>query len=391
MNKTASFLVPEATFKKLSKRLKKLAKIANIGWTVIPGTTTLRVDIQKGDSAAYLKCSRLTIDEFPKLNGWTFIARLEHTAVGTIISRVAGEELPTEYRTAKGICEHCKTKRGRKDTFVIQSPEGRLVQVGRNCLADFLCVDASQMIAMAEFVKSVACDDLGLDGDFRSCSGSCSVSTERFLACAIASIRENGFIRSGSEKPTKYDAEWLSYKPFDRSVLAKWEARQPTEKDFAHAKEIIAWEISGSSEYEHNLRIALKCEDADTRRQGILASAPSAYARAMGKLEEQKKSSAKSGGHWGVVKTRSSVNVTLKKLSFVENEWGCKTICTFETDDNELITWFATSTAPLTSDIGKRFHLRGTIKAHGQYNNRPQTIVSRCSLTEIQNALAKSA
>ena len=47
------------------------------------------------------------------INDWEFIAELEHTENGNIITGVAGVEVPERYYTSKPMCEHCNSKIGR--------------------------------------------------------------------------------------------------------------------------------------------------------------------------------------------------------------------------------------------------------------------------------------
>ena len=42
------------------------------------------------------------------INDWEFVAELEHTEKGNIITGVAGIEVPERYYTTTPVCEHCK-------------------------------------------------------------------------------------------------------------------------------------------------------------------------------------------------------------------------------------------------------------------------------------------
>ncbi len=45
------------------------------------------------------------------INDWEFVAELEHTENGNIITGVAGIEVPERYYTTTPVCEHCNSKR----------------------------------------------------------------------------------------------------------------------------------------------------------------------------------------------------------------------------------------------------------------------------------------
>lgn len=55
------------------------------------------------------------------INDWEFIAELEHTENGNIITGVAGVEVPERYYTSKPMCEHCNSKRYRKNTYIVRN------------------------------------------------------------------------------------------------------------------------------------------------------------------------------------------------------------------------------------------------------------------------------
>ena len=73
-----------------------------------------------------------------EINGWKFIASVEHTPKGNIIRQACGIEVPERYYTGEPVCEHCHSNRIRKDTFIVMNEEtGEFKQVGRSCLADY--------------------------------------------------------------------------------------------------------------------------------------------------------------------------------------------------------------------------------------------------------------
>ena len=54
------------------------------------------------------------------INGWRFVATLEHKEIGNVIRRVDSSlEIPEYYKTCEPRCDHCKSLRRRKDTYII--------------------------------------------------------------------------------------------------------------------------------------------------------------------------------------------------------------------------------------------------------------------------------
>lgn len=74
----------------------------------------------------------------PTENGWSFIATIVHTDDGNIIRCVPGYEVPVEFRDRPTWCDHCKTNRVRRDTYIVRHTDGRVMQVGSSCLAEFI-------------------------------------------------------------------------------------------------------------------------------------------------------------------------------------------------------------------------------------------------------------
>ena len=56
--------------------------------------------------------------DIPKLPGdWDLLAAINHEEGLPIVKCVPGKEIPLEQRGRGSICDHCQTKRARKDTF----------------------------------------------------------------------------------------------------------------------------------------------------------------------------------------------------------------------------------------------------------------------------------
>ena len=113
--------------------------------------------------------------EPPHVDGYEFIARLEHTNAGNFVYTSPNSSvpnLPAEFKSMNQHCDVCKTNRDRNDTFVIKllqddpvrfpnKKAGDLLVVGRNCLARFLPgVSVSGLVMWTKMVDAVR-DDVG--------------------------------------------------------------------------------------------------------------------------------------------------------------------------------------------------------------------------------------
>lgn len=217
-----------------------------------------------------------------KLEGWTFVARLDHSNdTGTIVRMVpnAGVTLPTHYREAKSTtCDHCGHKRYRRDTFVVCNDEGEFKQIGSTCLKDFFGHDPSKLAKMAELLGYAnecgqAASEWGAEGlnpaDYRW------ISVEDFAAATARSVMRKGWISAKAAyedhrlEATRHDA-WEIYFNEMRHAPA-------TQEEIALAERALEWaagmrQKAEPSDYEHNIMVVAEATMVETRSVGLLAS-----------------------------------------------------------------------------------------------------------------------
>ncbi len=205
------FKIPEDNLADLQVKIAKLAKkAAKLGLEPITLAVGEFVDVpvldeDKQPTGVIRRIFDVLVSgPTPKLAGWEFVATLEGME-GEVMIRTTpshNTKLPTRFRNYATVadCEHCKLRRRRAETFVLQHDDGRLVQVGRQCLGDFLGGQNPQAVAaMAEMLWS-ACEDAtaaeedesGGGGGFGG--GSNRVSTIGWLSFVAAAIRKEGWM-----------------------------------------------------------------------------------------------------------------------------------------------------------------------------------------------------
>ena len=136
-------------------------------------------------SWVFIKQYTVAIDgEPPHIEGFEFIARLEHTPEGNFIytNPKINVNLPSEYKTMNQKCDICNTYRDRHDTFVIRmtqdDPErfpnhkaGDFLIVGRNCLARFLPgMSVSALVAWTKMMDNLE-NDIKAAGEMQDDEG----------------------------------------------------------------------------------------------------------------------------------------------------------------------------------------------------------------------------
>lgn len=395
-----SILVPAAVLDSVSKRLERLSAKAGVSVQRVAGETKIyrlvrrndageRIQFLRVDRSRVIACARLTIGDMPRCNGFEFIGKLEHTEAGNMLKMAPGRdssEISAEWRDAKPTCDHCNTVRSRTETFLIRDPQGAIVRVGRNCLQDFTG-SAEAMIALEQFqdvIREISDSEYERGG---SGGWSWGIDTMHYLACCVrASV--NGYVKRDDPQGRESTRDTAAFAAGDCPAHPKaaeaWRALQPIADDQAQAVAIVVWlsEQDSSKDYIHNLQVAVQLSEASDRNMGLLASAPAAYTRAMGDIAARKaRGEAK---YFGTVKGRTSVPVTVTYVTSYDTVYGTKYVIGMRTDCGcDLVCKTTSAEHPRTSDVGSRFELRATVKAHGEYKGRKQTEVQRAIWTAI--------
>lgn len=81
------------------------------------------------------------VDDLRRPRGWTLIATLRHQPgrPTSIQLADAGARIDTNaWSRSEGWCEHCRTRRARRTTYLLRDRDGGLVQVGSNCLSELI-------------------------------------------------------------------------------------------------------------------------------------------------------------------------------------------------------------------------------------------------------------
>ncbi len=117
------------------------------------------------------------------------------------------------------------------------------------------------------------------------------------------------------------------------------------------------------------------------------AAAVAAFARLR---EQDEKRAARDGikiaaGHWGEVKKRDTVVVTVNKIIVIDGEWGATFLVIMTSAEGHSLKTFASGGSAFVTDAieaekdGQPLKIKATVKEHGEYNGVPQTMLTRCA------------
>lgn len=328
-----------------------------------------------------------------EINGWKFIASVEHTEKGNIINRACDVEVPERYYTTTPICEHCMSRRYRKDTFIIMNMEtGEFKQVGRNCLADYTHgMSVEGVAAYASLFDEIIEAEEPIEG-FGGCGT--YMAPKDILTYAAEVIRHFGYVksepyvRSTSDRVVAYygvDHGWYTriFEAEYRKQLEKEMADCHFNADSDETKnlvnEALKW-LDGQDEsnnYMHNLKTVCSLRWCETRHIGLLSSLFPTYDKAL--VREAKKAKeaevAKISNWVGNIKDRVEIAVhDFKAVASWDTQWGVTKIYKFTDDNGNVFVWKTSNWV----DDDRVEKIVGTIKDHTEFRDEKQTELTRC-------------
>lgn len=313
----------------------------------------------------------------PSYDGWEFLGKIEKLPTGNVLSAVPGKEIPVAYNSAEPACDHCKTRRSRKFTYIVAKGE-EVKQVGHQCIRDFLGHQSPEHIAaMCELVLSMK--DAG--EEFGGWGGrSDGLPTQGLVAMSVAVARKFGWKPKMAECSTK---DMVMTQIFGRKDLKREDRITPSESDVALASTIIEWikNVSDDSQFLTNLKVVCAESVVRSRHFGLVVASYVAYDKVVGDpLKFKAEGSDVKNEHFGVVGARDTYDLTVVEARQIEGSFGTTTIVKFLDADKRLAVWFASGAREF--EVGTAVKAKATVKKHDQYKGLCQTILTRVSVLD---------
>lgn len=333
--------------------------------------------------------------ETPKINGWEFAATIQHVTEGeNIVRSIPGApEVPASFFKVAPICDHCKTNRTRKDTFIVRNlADGTWKQVGKSCLRDFTGINNPGMIAFRmQFHEQI----LEVSREFSNREGrSFAYSTVEFLSYVSAVSAKWGFVSRA--KADEIGGSTTGQTAFNYLVRAEgikagtesdsWRDPLPqiTPADTAKAEAVIAWVRSGMDtpepardNFQRNLIATLRIDNVTHREIGIAAAAFQVYAKAQEKKLAAETTPSEYVGTVG--KRQQFTDLTCTFIKEIPSYYGSKFLTKFQDASGNVLVWFS-SGAMLAQ--GCTYSGKATVDEHSEYNGVKQTVLKRCDFQE---------
>jgi len=154
----------------------------------------------------YTQMVDLTLDR-PAIRheGWTFLASLQwDEEAGLLVHSVPGAELGDRSQFDASRCDVCHTHRQRNDTFVVENERtGERLQVGRNCLAQFMGIVPSGlwMLTWDDLTSNLPDEEAE---SFGRSARIARLPVEAVLQATVAICLESGWVSRGRRQSTNW-------------------------------------------------------------------------------------------------------------------------------------------------------------------------------------------
>ena len=324
------------------------------------------------------------------INDWKFIACVEHTDKGNIISKCGCEvEVPERYYTSESICEHCNSRRYRKDTYIVQNTEtGEFKQVGKSCLKDFTCGMSAEGIASYISLFDELIQGEVIEGGYH---GTRYIEVRESLQYIAETIRHFGYVRSDDTRPTKQRTR--EYYELEHGMLSGYYDKERAKElraeieavsfdaksDYAKelTEKVLVWieEQEESNNYFHNLKTVCSLEYITFENFGLLASVFPAYDRNLERERQKAEEQAQEQKSEFVGNVGDRITVQIAEFKIVtswKTEFGLTKIFKIVDTDGNIYTW---KTSGGIADGTET--IVGTVKAHNEYRDVKQTELTR--------------
>lgn len=382
--------------KKLNRIKKKCTKYGNPFTFDVVGTEIKEVVDQETQIKKYCKFIIVEVEGTAKINDYECVAVLENHEHGNVIRRINTEiDIPKRFLSTDNICEHCNSKRPRKELYIIHNTKtDEFKQVGSSCLMLYTNgLNAEYVTSYIDGITELEEHNNVVFGNLK-----CYFLADEVLEYATEIISKIGYFNSNSVLPTKYLVgkmvneggnltdkiesvnELLNDYKFNVFFNKKDFHKENTEET---VKKIIKYYLSleNDSEFINNIQVILKDGYVEWQNLGFLSYLPEGYFKYIKKENEKKKRlevDNKSNYFGEANKRYKDINVySMEVLTNYYTQYGTIYIFKIVLESGDVLIW---KTSNWFEDLESIKSITFTVKTHNEYNGVKQTEVTRCKL-----------
>lgn len=347
-----------------------------------------------------------------KVNGWQFAATIDHTEQGNIVRKMLDTvEIPEKYYYCEPTCEHCNSKRHRKDTYIIYNEENNeFKQVGSSCLCDFTGGFDAEVAA-----SYIALFDELIQGETPcgGCDFTYYYELAELLKYAYYSVKHLGYVSTsayetsyGPVRTTREDAccaylydnspsrLWKRDKEIVEEFRDKYHPDYTSEEVTSYVAEALEYFRTNeeTGDYMHNLKVLANTQYIKSKETGYVVSMITTYNKHLGKVAEKKardeknKVESETSNFVGEVGKRIVIsNIdTITAVTTWYNEYGSTTRYKIADKSGNIYMWDSSTGIYLDAQLDGTYRevvsITGTIKKHDEFRGVKQTWITRCKV-----------
>lgn len=387
--------------KKINRIAKKAAKYGNpFTFKIVDEVVKKVVDTEIGYTN-YYPFVIIELDGEARVGEYECVAVLEMHESGNLIRRINDViDIPERFLHSENVCEHCNTKRNRKELFVVYSSETKeFKQVGSDCLQ--LYTHGMNPKYIASFYDCIT--ELE-ESDGKVGGGKPLYRVSEVIGYAEEIINKMGYFNSDSDLPTRrlvsmmFEHDKLSdtVKKLNRELLRnKFLEVEFSKQDFykeeteQRVKDITDYYLSltDTSEFIHNVQVLLKEGYTSWEYFGYLCYLPEGYNRHIKKEiaeAQQRKIDEKSEYFGEIGKRYKNQNVfDVYILTSWASIYGYTYMYKIVLESGNILIWKSNKWYS-EDELLKVCKIDFTVKEHSEFRGTKQTIVTRCNLILVE-------
>lgn len=325
-----------------------------------------------------------------KCGDYKVVAMIEHLSEGANVVKTFGVDIKPRWMVCYPKCEHCKSNRNRKVTFIVEDyVTGEQKQIGKTCLKDYSGIDPEFAVAMRQLEDTFAEEDFSKEDYPYFSKVEQYVEVETALAYALEVYKKQGYVRTSDTNSNKVN--------IDRLICISEE--KPKKEFVSKAKEIIS-EIKGFDSvtaYNNgfdNIWSIVQNEFVKLSMTGYISYIPVSYERYINrKNKKQKQIESESNSEYiGVIGKRQLFNIKETKiLTSWRTEFG--TTYLYKMKDENSNTIIVKTSSYLDVQVGNDFELfnsgviKATVKTHEERDGIKQTVIQRVKIESVTSTI----
>lgn len=345
-------------------------------------------EINKPIKGKYYNFTVVEVEGNAKIDNYELVGIIEQSDNGNIVNAFNNCEVPKRFWTTENYCEHCNSKRNRKNLFIIRNTEtNEYKQLGKSCVKLYTNgIDAehfAQILHCYDILKKY--NDMYFEDYIDTYNAIASYKVDDVLNLAIMLIDEIGYMNTNDEISTKSlikyglrDIKLMNKEINKKAIIEFTKADIDVDRStkINNIKEYYM-NMKADTEYIHNIQVLLSNEYIREDKIGYIAYLPKGYDKYIEQVKKQKALCDVDSIYYGDISKRyKQVDVKqIKDIATYSNDYGIVTVYQIVID-NSILIWKTNKHIEL-NDINK---IDFTVKEHRIYKGINQTIVTRCKL-----------